>query len=112
MEWMWNELFLGHQDLCPLSPRTAAIGHSMAMDELAQRFPEAVKKQYGNLGLAQTAARRSLSGRYNNFGNHKLNLNNYKHLNIHVDINMHHNVNIDKHEHNNLHLDNLYNLEN
>ncbi|CAE8636331.1 unnamed protein product [Polarella glacialis] len=60
MEWMWSELFLGHQELCPMPPKTAAIRHSMAMDDLAQRFPEAVKKHYVNLELAQKAVRRSL----------------------------------------------------
>ncbi|CAE8635223.1 unnamed protein product [Polarella glacialis] len=62
MEWMWSELFQGHQELCPLPPKMAAISHPMAMDELAQRFPEAVKRHYASIELAQaqTAVRRSL----------------------------------------------------
>ncbi|CAE8699409.1 unnamed protein product [Polarella glacialis] len=60
MEWMWSELFQGHQEFCPMPPKTAALSHPMAIDELAQRFPEAVKKHFVNLGLSQTAAVRSL----------------------------------------------------
>jgi len=60
MEWMWSELFQGHQELCPMPPKTATISHPMAMDELAQRFPEAVKKHFVDLRLAQAEASRSL----------------------------------------------------
>ncbi|CAE8667806.1 unnamed protein product [Polarella glacialis] len=62
MGWMWSELFQGHQELCPMPPKMAAISHPMAMDELAQRFPEAVKRHYASIALAQaqTAVRRSL----------------------------------------------------
>merc|ERR1712232_240339 len=45
MEWLWSELFLGHQEPCPLPPMLAAVSHTEAMNSLIQRFPHSVQRQ-------------------------------------------------------------------
>jgi len=57
MEWMWSELFLGRQEPCTIPPRATAISHAMALDELARRYPEEVKRYHAKMA-ADTVARR------------------------------------------------------
>merc|ERR1719454_2708661 len=45
MEWLWSELFLGHQEACPLPPMLTAVTHTEAMNSLIQRFPHSVQRQ-------------------------------------------------------------------
>jgi hypothetical protein len=45
MEWLWSELFLGHQEPCMVPTKVAPISHAEAMDNLAQRFPESLERQ-------------------------------------------------------------------
>jgi hypothetical protein len=45
MEWMWSELFLGHQERCqtPAHPEAGAMSHQKALMELAKRYQQQSK---------------------------------------------------------------------
>jgi hypothetical protein len=45
MEWLWSELFLGHQEPCPVPSKVLPVSHTEAMNYLAQRFPLSVERQ-------------------------------------------------------------------
>merc|ERR1719359_1726282 len=45
MEWLWSELFLGHQEPCPVPSKVLPVSHIEAMNHLAQRFPQSVERQ-------------------------------------------------------------------
>jgi hypothetical protein len=42
MEWLWSELFLGHQETCSIPARGQLVTHAAAMDTLKERFPSVV----------------------------------------------------------------------
>merc|ERR1711939_240844 len=52
MEWLWSELFLGHEEPCPVPSRHAAVSHKHAMANLIQRFPISVQRQLSTQVLA------------------------------------------------------------
>jgi len=45
MEWLWSELFLGHQEPCAVPAKLAPVSHMEAMQSLMQRFPKPVERQ-------------------------------------------------------------------
>merc|ERR1719443_178381 len=44
MEWLWSELFLGHQEKCPAPAKIAPVTHAEAMNSLMQHFPKSVER--------------------------------------------------------------------
>lgn len=40
MEWLWSELFQGHQESCSAPAKTVPVGAHEAMDALTHRFPD------------------------------------------------------------------------
>jgi hypothetical protein len=59
MEWLWSELFLGHQEPCSVPAKVAPVSHAEAMERLSQRFPRSVERQIGV--AAFVAGKRSLT---------------------------------------------------
>jgi len=55
-EWLWSELFLGHEEPCPVPVRAAPSSHADALGDLALRFPASVQRK-----LAQTESERFLT---------------------------------------------------
>jgi hypothetical protein len=49
MEWLWSELFLGHQEPCVAPPKVPATTHFEAMETINHRFPESVARQEQHL---------------------------------------------------------------
>merc|ERR1719432_215635 len=45
MEWLWSELFLGHQEPCTVPAKAAPVSHAQAMDSLIQRFAKSEERQ-------------------------------------------------------------------
>jgi hypothetical protein len=64
MEWMWSELFLGHQEPCttPALPKAGAISHDKALAELANRYALIVKQQPAAARFLQTSVSGGISG--------------------------------------------------
>jgi hypothetical protein len=52
MEWLWSELFLGHQKPCSMPVKVQPVTHADAMESLKQRFPSVVgkRKLLGSVG--------------------------------------------------------------
>lgn len=44
MEWLWAELFLGHQQPCTVPAKVAPVSHADAMNSLTLRFPMSVER--------------------------------------------------------------------
>merc|ERR1712054_652812 len=62
MEWLWSELFLGHQEPCPVPTKLNAVSHREAMTSLVQRFPQSVQRQHSIArSLTQTGTSQSTS---------------------------------------------------
>merc|ERR1711939_351099 len=59
MEWLWSELFLGHEEPCPVPAKLDAVSHRDAMTSLIQRFPLSVQRQ---LSSAHSLGGTSASG--------------------------------------------------
>ncbi|CAE8684983.1 unnamed protein product [Polarella glacialis] len=56
MEWMWSELFLGHQEPCRMPPTAAKVmSHSEALAELAQRYTIQVERLLGEAASTERA---------------------------------------------------------
>merc|ERR1719440_2554964 len=47
MEWLWSELFLGHQEPCTVPDKLAVVSHAEAMQSLVLRFPQSMQKHFG-----------------------------------------------------------------
>jgi hypothetical protein len=45
MEWLWSELFKGHQEPCSVPPTGVPVSHTDAMRTIAQRFPRSMERQ-------------------------------------------------------------------
>merc|ERR1719181_2263646 len=45
MEWLWSELFLGHQEPCAVPTESLPVTHAEAMNTLVERFPQSVQRQ-------------------------------------------------------------------
>jgi hypothetical protein len=45
MEWLWSELFKGHQEPCSVPPKGVPVSHTDAMRTIAQRFPRSIERQ-------------------------------------------------------------------
>jgi len=58
MEWLWSELFLGHQDACSVPRNVAPVSHAEAMDSLIQRFAMPTERQLHEEKLTEGHARR------------------------------------------------------
>merc|ERR1712007_93047 len=59
MEWLWSELFVGHQQQCSVPAKVAPVSHAEAMDSLVQRFPKSMKRQ---LSVVADTPNGSISG--------------------------------------------------
>jgi len=57
MEWLWSELFLGHQEPCALPVRVAPSTHAHALEDLALRFSDSIQRK-----LVGTESERLLAG--------------------------------------------------
>merc|ERR1719375_617727 len=44
MEWLWSELFLGHQEPCSVPAKRAPVSHPEAMQSLTLRFPQSLDR--------------------------------------------------------------------
>merc|ERR1712183_365044 len=58
MEWLWSELFLGHQEPCSVPSKAAPVSHAEAMDSLTQRFAESAERQLKQEKVTEGHARR------------------------------------------------------
>merc|ERR1712072_482913 len=52
MEWLWSELFLGHQEPCSLPARHAPVSHAQAMSKLIENFPSSVARHLSTGGVS------------------------------------------------------------
>merc|ERR1712216_950863 len=52
MEWLWSELFLGHQEPCSLPARHAPVSHAHAMSKLIENFPSSVARHLSSGGVS------------------------------------------------------------
>jgi hypothetical protein len=59
MEWLWAELFLGHQEPCTVPDKAMPIGHAEAMHSLTVRFPNSVER---HVQSARSLTATSVSG--------------------------------------------------
>merc|ERR1712054_446974 len=59
MEWLWSELFLGHQEPCAVPERAVPISHADAMHSLAICFPNSVQR---HVQAARSLTATSVSG--------------------------------------------------
>jgi len=58
MEWLWSELFLGHQEACAVPSKVAPVSHAEAMDSLIQRFANSAERQLEQEKVKEGHARR------------------------------------------------------
>jgi len=63
MEWFWSELFVGHEQPCPLPAKHIPVTHAQAMDTLTLRFPKSVEKYFSSARmLSETGISGGVSG--------------------------------------------------
>jgi len=55
MEWLWSELFLGHEQPCSLPDKHIPVSHAQAMDSLTQRFPKSVERYLSSARMLSEA---------------------------------------------------------
>jgi hypothetical protein len=56
MEWLWSELFLGHQEPCAVPAKVPAVTHFVAMETINHRFPESVQRQEERLNRGTSSS--------------------------------------------------------
>merc|ERR1712216_458286 len=62
MEWLWSELFLGHQEPCSLPARHAPVSHAQAMSKLIENFPSSVARHLSTGGVSGSGISGGVSG--------------------------------------------------
>merc|ERR1719201_2874600 len=62
MEWLWSELFVGHQQHCAIPAKLSPVSHADAMRALIQRFPGSVERHLSGRVLTESSTSPSSSG--------------------------------------------------